>query len=337
MALSYLLGLDWRIPREMRELKERATSLKKLKKAVTAEDLGAIFPTSASLRPEIARAEERVDRLSRQIRRFDEVERFQASVLENRRRYLKEQIDHAEAELSSLETRLADAGARRSELLKTLSGKGAFEDLLRLNERWSEESSRLEALREKLKNANLLEDRQADIKRENAELEQRLGRYAANEENIKAATALVDHAISELYDDRQGNLLIEPHEDGPHFKLSIGGGGNQGGIDQMKVFCFDLMLFQRTSDRLGGPGFLIHDSHLFDGVDPRQTRRALLLGCEAALAKRGQYLVLMNSDNFEKLNVPADRRLANAVLTTRLTDDEYGGLFGFRFDLPRGA
>lgn len=94
---------------------------------------------------------------------------------------------------------------------------------MRLNVRLNADSSRLESLREKLKNANLLEDRQADIKRENAELELRLGRdHVANDGNIRAAIALVDRTISELYDDRQGNLLIEPREDGPHFNVSIG-------------------------------------------------------------------------------------------------------------------
>jgi uncharacterized protein YydD (DUF2326 family) len=82
---------------------------------------------------------------------------------------------------------------------------------------------------------------------------------------------------------------------------------------------------------------LIHASHLFDGVDKRQARRALLLGREVAVAEHGQYIVLMNSDEFERINDPVDERLTTAVLSTRLTDDEHGGLFGFRFDLPGGA
>jgi uncharacterized protein YydD (DUF2326 family) len=150
---------------------------------------------------------------------------------------------------------------------------------------------------------------------------------------IGAATRLVDHAIAALYDDRTGNLLIEPRKNGPVFTLSIGGGGNQGAIDQMKVFCFDMMLLERVTERLGGPRFVIHDSHLFDGVDPRQARSALLLGREVALRIGGQYVVSMNSDKFEKIG--GDDGLREAVLPTRLTDDEGGGLFGFRFDLPK--
>jgi uncharacterized protein YydD (DUF2326 family) len=92
------------------------------------------------------------------------------------------------------------------------------------------------------------------------------------------------------------------------------------------------MLLERVTARLGGPHFSIHDSHLFDGVDPRQARSALLLGRDVAHRVGGQYIVSMNSDKFEKLG--DDAGLRAAVLSTRLTDDEGGGLFGFRFELP---
>ena len=128
---------------------------------------------------------------------------------------------------------------------------------------------------------------------------------------------------------------MAPGKSGPSFTISIEGGGNQGGIDQMKVYCFDMMLFERTSQRLGGPRFLVHNSHLFDEVDPRQVRSALLFGHDVAKRCKAQYIVLMNSDKFEKANQPSTQEIANAVLATRLTDDEYGGLFGFRFDLPQ--
>ena len=42
----------------------------------------------------------------------------------------------------------------------------------------------------------------------------------------------------------------------------------------MEIFCFDIALQQIVTKRYGGPGFLIHDSHLFDGVDERQVAGA---------------------------------------------------------------
>jgi uncharacterized protein YydD (DUF2326 family) len=142
----------------------------------------------------------------------------------------------------------------------------------------------------------------------------------------------VDHAIAELYDDRTGNLVVTPSKNGPQIDILIQGGGNKGGIDLMKIFCFDTMLYEAVSDRLGGPGFLIHDSHLFDGVDVRQVRGAILFGAKTAAAHNGQYIITMNSDELSASGVENEAGVANAVLSVRLTDDETGGLFGFRFD-----
>jgi uncharacterized protein YydD (DUF2326 family) len=407
IALSYLLGLDWQIPLAIRELKERRETLTKIRKSVKDGELGAMFDSSASIRPELTRAEERVELLKRQsesfqvlasyrelsdaatnlrgrmsqlaldlsvakdtishleqlltqekapayaavqtlyqaanielpevaLRRFEDMERFQTSVVENRRTYLKSQIDELRQHTAAMEADLKQADDQRAAILKNLQGKGAFEDLQRIHDELGTASSRAELLREKLRNANILEHKTTEMKKDSAELELRLHKdYDERSDAISAATRLVDHAIAALYDDRTGNLLIEPKKTGPSFTVSIEGGGNQGGIDQMKVFCFDVMLYQRVTERLGGPLFLVHDSHLFDGVDPRQARSALLLGAEVSARTHGQYIVTMNSDKFGKFGDKPE--LTGAVIATRLTDDEHGGLFGFRFDLQAAS
>ena len=68
----------------------------------------------------------------------------------------------------------------------------------------------------------------------------------------------------------------------------------------MQIFCFDMMLMEICQKQGRGPGFLIHDSHLFDGVDERQVAKALQLGAERAEASGFQYIVTMNSDALPK-------------------------------------
>ena len=50
----------------------------------------------------------------------------------------------------------------------------------------------------------------------------------------------------------------------------------------MQIFCFDLMLADLATRGGMGPGFLVHDSHLFDGVDERRVAKALQLGADHA-------------------------------------------------------
>ena len=99
----------------------------------------------------------------------------------------------------------------------------------------------------------------------------------------------------------------------------------------MQIFCFDMMLMRLCAKRGIGPGFLVHDSHLFDGVDGRQIISALKAGAETANELDFQDIVTMNEDDAFKEKVD-DFDLREHVLPVVLTDaKEDGGLFGFRF------
>lgn len=103
----------------------------------------------------------------------------------------------------------------------------------------------------------------------------------------------------------------------------------------MEIFCFDMMLQRMCARQKIGPGFLVHDSHLFDGVDPRQVSRALAVGARLSQEIGFQYVVTLNSDVLSE--VPANFKLADYLLPQRLTDATLdGGLFGMRFEPPRG-
>lgn len=269
------------------------------------------------------------------LRRFDDVKAFQESVTANRKGYLQAQIDETEARRNDTANELQEAGAERTSILKALDGKGAFEDLIRLREQVGELASRAETLRSKLQHVAALENSQAQLKAEGAELQLRLQQnYEEDEDAIKRATVLVDQAITQLYDDRTGNLIVEASRSGPKFRIDIEGGGNKGGIDMMKIFCFDVALLQIAAERFRpGPRLLIHDSHLFDGVDSRQVAQALVHGNFIATEVGGQYIVALNSDELHNAVSESDAPLADFVNPMKLTDDEDGGLFGFRFDL----
>ncbi|UAK24040.1 ABC-three component system protein [Sphingomonas nostoxanthinifaciens] len=406
VSISYLLGLDWRVARKFQDMRDRRKAISVLSKAINDGDLGEIFGTTAEIRPELARAEEQIEKLRSQVdsfqvhdsyrdlasqaaalkdsateltfalaeadsaveyitkaldqetppayadverlyaaagvelpdvalRRFDEVKAFQASVATNRRLYLQQQIDEVFAERDRLREELEIATGKRTEILRALDGKGAFEDLIRLREQFGELVSRAETLRSKLKHAAALENNKALLKVEAADLELMLRHsHEEAEDSIKRATVLVDHAITTLYDDRTGNLIVEATRSGPKFRMDIQGGGNKGGIDMMKLFCFDTALLRIAFDRFApGPRMLVHDSHLFDGVDSRQVAQALVYGMEIAGEVGGQYIVALNSDEFDKAELASDVDLKPFVNPVKLTDDETGGLFGFRFDL----
>lgn len=267
------------------------------------------------------------------VRRFEEVKAFHESVVANRRKRLEEQINATKVELSDAEARSAALDGERSGILRFLEGSGALEDFTALQERLASLAGEAAALRERFNAAEILEGEKTELEGHRINLKRRLqDDHQARETQLDKAILFIGGAIDELYSDRTGGFVVAASDSGPEFEISIQG-DRGGGISQIEIFCLDLALLSLTAEARRGPRFLIHDSHLFDGVDERQVSKALQLGKDTADRIGGQYLVTMNSDIFDRLPLPAafDRRAH--VLSTRLSDDgEGGGLFGFRFD-----
>ncbi len=93
-----------------------------------------------------------------------------------------------------------------------------------------------------------------------------------------------------------------------------------------------MMLAIILARRGAGPGFLVHDSHLFDGVDERQVAKAIQIGREWSEALGFQYLITMNSDALPSDVFSSDFEVSDYILPQKLNDTESGGLFGIRFN-----
>jgi uncharacterized protein YydD (DUF2326 family) len=213
------------------------------------------------------------------------------------------------------------------------AGCGALEDFTALQKRLADADAEAASLRERFKAAEALESETTQLGIDRKSIKRRLQEdHHLRRDRLDEAILLIGEAIGHLYEERQGKFEVEATENGPEFRISIQG-DRGGGISNMEIFCLDHALFAMWSGRKKGPGFLIHDSHLFDGVDERQVANALDLGATTATHLGGQYIVTLNSDIFDSLPLPDCLDRDAIVVPTRLSDEsERGGLFGFQFD-----
>lgn len=316
---------------EMLRIERRAISIKgnlaHLRSSLEQErppktsDIERVYSAVGIELPEIAR------------RRFDAVNVFHRSVLENRRTYLEAEIAELERELAAGDARTTALDASRQEILRFLDGGGAFEDFLVLQKGLANLEAEAASLRQRFQAAELLEGQATQLDIDRSSLRLRLqADHQARKARLNEAILFIGRVISTLYEDRTGEFVVEAADSGPNFRITIQG-DRGGGISNVEIFCLDLALLFFTSKDGRGPRFLIHDSHLFDGVDERQIAHALNLGSQVANAVRAQYIVTMNSDVFERLPLSDSLAPEDCVLPARLSDlDENGGLFGFRFD-----
>jgi uncharacterized protein YydD (DUF2326 family) len=127
-----------------------------------------------------------------------------------------------------------------------------------------------------------------------------------------------------------GRLIIDITPTGFRFDVEIER-ARSAGVSNMKVFAFDITLLQLWSEHPQAPGFVIHDSLLYDSVDERQKALALDLAAREAEERGWQYICTFNSDELPVGLIPDDSPArADPILTlTDATDD--GMLLGRRF------
>ncbi len=264
------------------------------------------------------------------VRRFEEVRLFHKSIITNRRSYLGNEVVAARQRIRVRDQRMPEISARLARIMAMLQSYGALDQFTKLQSELSAQEAKTELLRQRFLAAERLESERNELAFERNQLEVRLRQdYHEQAEVLRDAILAFGKFSSALYEN-PGNLTISTSSNGPQFDVRIDG-AKSGGINNMQIFCFDMMLMQLCAERHVGPGFLVHDSHLFDGVDERQVAKALQLGENAARDLHFQYIVTMNSDAIPR-DLPDNFNLDNYILPIRLTDaTENGGLFGTRF------
>lgn len=264
-------------------------------------------------------------------RRFEEVSQFHEAIVRNRQAHLESEISAAERRIATREAQRVELDRRRRQLMGILQSGGALEHYAKLQEEVGRAEANVEGLRQQLEIAERIESTKVQLEIERARLRQALQNDLHERSEIVNEAIVIFEGLSQSLYEQAGSLTIAATPNGPTFEVKIDAQRSKG-ITNMQIFCFDLMLAELATRRGIGPGFLIHDSHLFDGVDERQVAKALQLGADRAASVGFQYIVTMNSDAVPEDGFREDFDVQTFVNPTRLTDEiETGGLFGVRF------
>lgn len=264
------------------------------------------------------------------IKRYDDVRTFHESVIRNRRDYLAGELDAAKLRIVARDQEKQRLDERRAEVMNILKSHGALDQFSKLQAETARKEAEVESLRKRFDAAEQLESTKNELDIERNRLTLRLRRdFAEQEARLSDAILAFEETSKGLYESA-GSMTVEETSNGPQFQFPMQGARSKG-IKNMQIFCFDMMLMRLCAKRGFGPGFLVHDSHLFDGVDGRQIVSALKVGAETAKTLGFQYIVTMNEDDALK-ETTKGFKVHDYVLPVVLTDaKEDGGLFGFRF------
>lgn len=264
------------------------------------------------------------------VRRLEEVETFHQRLIDNRREFLSTEIERIKRDILFREGLIREKTEERASLLEILQIHGALEEYTRLQELYLEAVADLNEINKRIEELNKFEEGKSALKIERQRLIQRARRdYQERREQAERAMELFNTNSRFLYD-APGRLIIDVGENGFQFRVEISRDGSEG-IDNMKIFCYDLMLAQLWSERDPSARILIHDSTIFDGVDERQVRLAFELADRESRRCGFQYICTLNSDMVPYSEFAADFDFDSFVRLTLTDESDQGGLLGIRF------
>ena len=283
-----------------------------------AEDVVSIYNEAGIIMPNLVE------------RKLSEVEQFHRQLLTNRRDYLQSEIQRIEHVRIRRTNTIQEYSDRRAELLEILRAYGALEEYTRLQGLLVGTWSELKDVETRIANLKRFEEGKSEVRVRRERLLQAARREFEERRQARQLAINLFNSNSQALYEAPGNLVVEIDDTGFKFDVEIMRAGSQG-IENMQIFCYDLVLVQLWTTKRPGCGILIHDSTIFDGVDERQRAKALELAAEEAEARGFQYVCALNSDMVPTSDFSRGFDLDQFV-RLRLTDEsESGGLLGIRY------
>jgi uncharacterized protein YydD (DUF2326 family) len=255
------------------------------------------------------------------------VKDFHETLFNNRKKKALLDIERYEKDIKILNDNEKLKDKRRSEIFKYLENKGALEEYHSLNIEKDRLKTYLEEIQRNQKSLKSFKKEQADIK---IEIDQFKRELIELEDKIKDRIEFLKKAFREIseehYEDKPGLLDIEINDDFKTDRLyniePIIKGDSSDGINEMKIFVYDMLIYKLNPDLIGLIG---HDNRLFDMVDERQIAKAFTY----VNNNLKQYICSISDTKFEEAQKHCEIDLNKFI---RRNLNEKDKLFGFDFE-----
>jgi uncharacterized protein YydD (DUF2326 family) len=263
-------------------------------------------------------------------KRLEDVQAFHDKVIVNRRAFLETETSRLTQAISQRTDEIRKRSDERASLLSVLNTYGALAEYAEMQRLQNDEMAKLSAVNQKIENLKRIDEIKSQTRIEREQL-QILARSFYEERRAERERAIsLFNGFSQALYSQPGELIVDIVEGGYNFNVNIERKDSQG-VEQMKVFLYDLTLATLWASKKAGPGFLIHDSTIYADVDERQKAHALELAAKTAATHGFQYICCLNSDAIPQGDLSEGFSLQSYVRIELSDEGEKGGLLGIRY------
>ena len=236
-------------------------------------------------------------------KRLEELSEFHRKLIRSREERLTIQKQTFERKISDLEAELKALNRKKDVYYEYLGSRGALEEYETLHRQLADskvELERLTAFSElEKKTKKRLQEIIIDQAKENIRAEEYLESAAHLRNTLRDR---FESIAKRMWPSHTCGLVISNNEKENKIRFNIDAaiqGDSSDGIGETKIFCFDFTtLLSNGTHRMK---FLMHDSRLFQGIDPRQCAELFKIADEMGRRFDCQYIASLNDANLEEI------------------------------------
>lgn len=265
-------------------------------------------------------------------KRLEDIQAFHKAVVINRSQYLRDEIKRLNLLVIDKKQRIASLSTKKESAMSILGSHGALDEFGQLQNRVTALQQQYEEVTSRINKLIEFSNGMGRLSIEIEELRQAMQKdYMERRQHIDEIISIFNNNSEALYSE-PGTLSISITNTGYRFGVNILR-ASSGGVSNMKVFCYDLLIAEIASRLKGRTVPLIHDSRIFDGVDERQIAKALKLAYKKSQECGFQYICTINSDDvpFHLFDDEFKKQFEDSIVLRYSDSDPSGTLLGFRF------
>ena len=273
-------------------------------------------------------------------KRLEDLEKFNAQILESRSRSLSEELRRFESRLSQVEQEIMRLEKEENEKLAYLGSHGALDDYTCLTRLLSESELMLKSQQQYKQLIREYKTRQQELKKAFAEENLSTSQYLSDiDDHIKKNISLFKSLTDAFYADKPSGITIVNNEGTNKIRFNINAKITDDagdGVNDVRTFCYDWTLLLGHYNH--NVDFIFHDSRIVSDLDSRQVVSMLRVAKENTAKCEYQYILSLNEANLkgvEAILTPEEyKELVTDNVILELTDESNAGkLLGIQVDL----
>ena len=273
-------------------------------------------------------------------KRLEDLEKFNAQILESRSRSLSEELRRFESRLSQVEQEIMRLEKEENEKLAYLGSHGALDDYTCLTRLLSESELMLKSQQQYKQLIREYKTRQQELKKAFAEENLSTSQYLSDiDDHIKKNISLFKSLTDAFYADKPSGITIVNNEGTNKIRFNINAKITDDagdGVNDVRTFCYDWTLLLGHYNH--NVDFIFHDSRIVSDLDSRQVVSMLRVAKENTAKCEYQYILSLNEANLkgiEAILTPEEyKELVTDNVILELTDESNAGkLLGIQVEL----